>query len=76
MQISAKEARARFSELVNRVAFGNERIIVTKNGKPAAALVPLDDLALLEKLREERFQEALASTLERYDEVFRQLAGE
>ena len=41
------EARAQFSELVNRVGFGKERIVLTRHGKPLVALVPaeaLDDL--------------------------------
>jgi prevent-host-death family protein len=74
MKISAKEARDRFSEVVNRAAFGKERVVVTKNGKPVAALVPIEDLEALEATREARFRAAMEDTLERYDEVFRRLA--
>jgi prevent-host-death family protein len=35
------------SELVNRVAYGGERIILTSRGKPKAALVSMDDYARL-----------------------------
>lgn len=42
------EAREHFSELVNRTAFGKERIVLTRRGKNVAALIPLEDLRLLE----------------------------
>lgn len=47
---SIAEARAELSALVNRVAHGRERVILTSRGKPKAALVGLDDLAALEGL--------------------------
>jgi len=34
----------RFSEFVDRVEREHERIVVTRNGKPAAVLVSLEDL--------------------------------
>lgn len=45
VEIPVTEARAQFSELVNRVGFGKERIILTRHGKPLVALVPAEDLA-------------------------------
>ena len=44
------EARAQLRELVCRAAYGGERITITRNGSPAAALVSLDDLSVLEGL--------------------------
>jgi len=46
--VTASEARDGFSELVNRVEYGGERIVVTRHGKPIAALVSASDLAALE----------------------------
>jgi prevent-host-death family protein len=37
--VQAKEARAKLSELLDRVAEGESRLII-RNSKPAAALVP------------------------------------
>ena len=45
--IPASEAREKFSDLINRAAYGHERIIVTRRGKPVAAIVPAEDVALL-----------------------------
>jgi len=48
--VTTKEARDQLSELVNRAAYGKERIILTRRGKGVAALVPLDDLLVLEQM--------------------------
>ena len=41
-KISTAEAKARFSELIDRAAAGEE-IVVTRSGKPRARIVPLAD---------------------------------
>ncbi|MFU2210944.1 type II toxin-antitoxin system Phd/YefM family antitoxin [Solidesulfovibrio sp. C21] len=51
-RMSAADARERFAEVVNRAAYGKERIIVSRRGKPVAAVVPMDDLLLLLGLEE------------------------
>lgn len=48
--IAMREARQNLSELVNRVAYGNERIALTRKNKPVAVLVSLDDAKILEAL--------------------------
>ena len=47
--MSLATVKARFSEIVDRVARQQERIIVTRNGEPAAVLVSPDDLESLEE---------------------------
>ncbi|MGH3327379.1 MAG: type II toxin-antitoxin system Phd/YefM family antitoxin [Streptomycetales bacterium] len=42
------EVKRHLSELVTRVQRQHERVTVTRNGRPAAALVSLDDLESLE----------------------------
>jgi len=51
MHIGIARAKARLSELVNRVAFGNEYIILESRGKPKAALVSLEDLKHVQSAR-------------------------
>jgi prevent-host-death family protein len=41
--------KARFSAIVDRVARQQDRVVVTRNGKPAAVLVSTDDLERLEE---------------------------
>jgi prevent-host-death family protein len=48
-EIPVTQARAEFADLVNQVAYGGERIVVTRHGKPIAALVPAADLERLEQ---------------------------
>jgi antitoxin YefM len=43
------DVKARFSEVVDRVATTHDRVIVTRNGRPAAVLVSPDELEVLEE---------------------------
>jgi prevent-host-death family protein len=51
--ISVSEARDTFAELVNRAAYGHERVLVARRGRPIAAIVPIADVELLERLEDE-----------------------
>lgn len=51
-EIPVTQARAELADLINRVVYGGERVVVTRHGKPLVALVSADDLARLEQLRE------------------------
>jgi prevent-host-death family protein len=61
------EARNQLGQLVGRVRHGQEQILITEYGKPAAALIPISELEELQRLREEadiaeaRAREAAAS---------------
>ncbi len=48
--ITAEQARNAFSELVSHTAFSKDRVVVTRNGKKMVAIIPLEDLMLLEKI--------------------------
>ena len=47
--LSLATVKARFSELVDRVARQQDRVVVTRNGKPAAVLISPEDLESLEE---------------------------
>jgi prevent-host-death family protein len=47
------EAREEFATIINQVAFGGERVRLTRHGKAVAAVVPVEDLDLLEKIEDE-----------------------
>ena len=49
--VSIADGRRNLAELVNRVAYGKERVVLTRHGKRLCALVPIDDLSFLDKLR-------------------------
>jgi len=43
IRCSVVEMRLRFAEFVNRVAYGKERIVLEKHGKPVVVLVPYEE---------------------------------
>jgi prevent-host-death family protein len=47
-KISAAQAKAHLSDLMSRVAYGRERYVIERRGKPLAALVSVDELERLE----------------------------
>jgi len=48
-ELNSRDAARDFSDTLSRVRFGNERIVLTRRGKPVAALVPIADLQRLEQ---------------------------
>jgi antitoxin YefM len=50
--VPAREFRSRLSELLSDVADRRDHVLVTRNGKPAAALVPIDEYEALEETAE------------------------
>ncbi len=61
-ELTSREAREGFSDAVNRAAYGRERIILTRRGKPIAAIVPVTDLAQLEERVAPPREEPLSGT--------------
>ena len=47
------DARERLAEILNRVAYAKDRVRITRRGKEIAAVVPIEDLELLEKLEDQ-----------------------
>jgi len=51
-RIKTNKARDEFGSVVNRVAYGKERIILQRRNRDMAAMIPMEDLRLLERLIE------------------------
>lgn len=51
-QVNTVNARAQFSDIINRAAFGKERVTLTRRGKEIVAVVPIEDVKLLEALED------------------------
>lgn len=51
--LSMAQIRKGFADVVERVEGSKERMIITRRNKPVAALVPMDDAVLLEKLEDD-----------------------
>jgi prevent-host-death family protein len=56
-EIPVTRAREDLADLINRVAYGHERIVLTRHSKPVACIVPPEDLATLEDLAREDARE-------------------
>jgi antitoxin YefM len=50
--VPARELRANLSRLLSDVAERRDHVLVTRNGRPAAALVPIDEYEALEETAE------------------------
>jgi prevent-host-death family protein len=57
-KIDATEARQEFSDTLNQVAYGHDRIVLSRHGKEVAVLVPVSDLDLIERCEEQERQAA------------------
>lgn len=60
-EIPVTQARAELADLINRVVYGGERVVVTRHGKPLVALVSAADLERLEELRELADEQVVSS---------------
>jgi prevent-host-death family protein len=52
-KMSVSAARDGFAEVVNRVAYGHERIVIERHGRQVAAVVSAEDAALLAMLEDQ-----------------------
>ena len=62
-RIAASDARTGLAEIVNKVAFGGERIRLHRHGKDVAAIVPIEDLQLIEDLENRMYLDAARAAL-------------
>jgi len=50
--ISTAEARKNFADIVNKVAYGKEPIVLTRRGQGVAALISIEELELLQQIED------------------------
>ncbi|MFF4710949.1 type II toxin-antitoxin system Phd/YefM family antitoxin [Streptomyces eurythermus] len=60
-EIPVTQARAELADLINRVVYGGERVVVTRHGKPLVALVSAADLERLDALDEPGEEQIISS---------------
>ncbi|GGV23348.1 antitoxin [Streptomyces filipinensis] len=60
-EIPVTQARAELADLINRVVYGGERVVVTRHGKPLVALVSAADLERLDALDEPAGEQVISS---------------
>lgn len=52
VHLPASKAEQGFADTINRTAYGKEGVVVRRGGKDVTAVVPIDDLPLLEELED------------------------
>lgn len=65
----ASEVRANFTAVIARVRLKRERLVITNKGKPAAALVTMEDLRLLQLLDDMDIKEKLHARIRQEEEA-------
>lgn len=62
-RLPISEAREHLADLGNRVALRGERIVIERRGKNLFALVPMEDVDLLERMEDEMDLDAIRKRL-------------
>jgi prevent-host-death family protein len=63
MNIDVAEIRNGLADVLNRVAYQGERVVLERRGKGVAAIVSMDDLALLEAMEDREDTKAAGKAL-------------
>ncbi len=67
IEVRVSDARRGLAEHINRVAYGNERIVFTRHGKGVVALVSVADAELLQRIEDQADIAVLRERLEHGD---------
>jgi prevent-host-death family protein len=51
--LNSTDAREQLADVLNRVAYAGDRVRITRRGKVVAAVVPIGDLEMIERLENE-----------------------
>ena len=51
-KITTADARKKFANIINQVAFGDNSFVLTRRGEPIAAIVSIRELKLLQELED------------------------
>lgn len=68
-QVNLARAKSAFSEYASRAAYANERITITKRGKPFVALISIEDLEFLERIKAGTPEDGLLGAVGRASEL-------
>ena len=79
-RMGVSDARESLGEVVDRVRYTHERVVLTKRGKEVGAIISMDDLKLLEMLEDQLDIKAAREAIEEsrgerspYEEVRKKL---
>ncbi len=76
-KMSASVARERFADIVNRAEYRGERVIVRRHNRDVAAVIPIEDLELLQRVEDQMdIKDALKALKEPRGKTSKQLKAE
>jgi prevent-host-death family protein len=76
-KLSASVARKKFADIVNRAEYRGERVIVRRRNRDVAAVIPIEDLHLLQKVEDRMdIKDALKALKEPRGKTWKQLKTE
>jgi prevent-host-death family protein len=76
-RMSTSVAREQFADIMNRVEYRGERVIVSRRNREVAAVVPIEDLELLRRVEEKLdIKDALKALKEPRGKTSKQLRAE
>lgn len=62
--VTTRELRDKLSEIVGRCAYGGDRFVVKRHGKPLAAIVPIEDMYVAQYVEDQMDSAAYRQALE------------
>lgn len=62
-RLPASKARQKFADILNAVGYKGKRVLLQRHGKSVAAVIPPEDLELLEALEDRMDLEAVRAAL-------------
>lgn len=69
LHVAAADAKEHLSDYLTRSAHGECRVVVTRRGKPMAAIVSIEDLQLIEQAGKREGLATLAGKWKGFDEI-------
>lgn len=61
--ISSSELRAQIKRILNEVGYGQSRYVIERFGEPTAAIVSMEDLRLLQAVKQRQAKTSLRETI-------------
>jgi len=61
--ISSSELREQIKRILNEVGYGQSQYVVERYGEPTAAIVSIEDLRLLQEIRQQEAKTSLRETI-------------
>ena len=75
--MNASVAREKFADIVNRVEYRGERVVLRRHNRDVAAVIPIEDLELLQRMEDRiDIKDALKALKEPRGKTSKQLKAE